>query len=208
MEPCMIQPVIHNGNRLTSAVEPPEVGRHLPGNRGQAGLLPPIDPALQRNDEAVVEPPMKEPQPRGGRVAAKPQLFPHAFEKLRKHDVHGDQRRVQTVDPRRVYKLCAQAAEGSVPPPPKMVGDKPPEIRREMGPGQCRNAMPYDTGQVHAFHAHAVEVNLKFPGEPLDLLGHATLRPVLLVQEWRDDHNARLKVHGWESAHAPPNSLP
>ena len=62
-----------------------------------------------------------------------------------------------------------------------------------MRPRQPGNAVPNDAAEIEILHPVTVNVNFIIPRQPLDLLRHTPLRPVLLVEERGDDGDARFR---------------
>ena len=114
------------------------------------------------------------------------------------NDVGDNRIRIRAINPRRINDVVIQRAKRAVKPAQTRIGKEPPEVIKQMGSGECGNAMPNrlagsvglrilaaSPDYLEILNRLRVDVNLdaRPPAEVLDLFDNAAFRAVASVQE-------------------------
>ena len=72
----------------------------------------------------------------------------NALIKFMEDDMNRDDIGVQSVDARRIHDVVDQAPVVDIPPPPNLICQEPPEVPKQMRPGQSGNFVPKNTARL------------------------------------------------------------
>ncbi len=124
--------------------------------------------------------------------------------KFMEDNMNGDDIGIQRVDAGRIHDVVDQAAIVGIPPPPYLICEEPPKIRKQMRPGQSGNFVPKNAARLLPSRmvvqyswkiGELLGVNVYFGVtaicQALDLLQDHALGAMLPIQKGRYDREAQ-----------------
>jgi hypothetical protein len=120
-----------------------------------------VNTALQKNNEPVIQLAVDEPGPIANGVSQQTVRIPVFAGIFGENDVHRDYVGINAVDAGTESEIITKSANVVIESTPQMVGDKPPDVIRQVRAGKLGNAMPRYLPPVDIFDLLAIKMDFK-----------------------------------------------
>ena len=170
----VIQTHVHHGQIVVRAIEAVQIRGRLACNQNQLRARTRVQMPFERNDQAIVNPPMDQARPGAHGISREAQLRPHLPNEFRENDMNRNGVGVETIGSRREHQIVPDFAKRAVPPSPNVIGREPPHKIPEMRSRKFRNPMPGQLCEVQILQ----QMLCNSSGSPVLSGGRCAIQPV------------------------------